>query len=66
MKIKKEHEEIKNFITCLSNEDEMKNELLLTLQKTRSQQYYLSLNTIVEVLKEIFTEEELKIIKEKL
>ncbi len=60
------HEEIKNFITCLSNEDEMKNELLLTLQKTRSQQYYLSLNTIVEVLKEIFTEEELKIIKEKL
>jgi len=44
----------------------MKNELLLTLQKTRSQQYYLSLNTIVEVLKEIFTEEELKIIKEKL
>jgi hypothetical protein len=60
------YEEIKNFATSLMNEEEIKNELLSTLQKTRSQQYYLSLNTIVEVLKEIFTEEEIKTIKEKL
>jgi uncharacterized Fe-S cluster-containing MiaB family protein len=60
------YEEIKNFATSLMNEEEIKNELLSTLQKTMSQQYYLSLNTIVEVLKEIFTEEEIKTIKEKL
>lgn len=60
------YEEIKNFATCLMNEEEMKNELLSTLQKTRSQQYYLPLNTIVETLKEVFTQEEIKTIKEKL
>lgn len=41
-------------------------DLQLALKKAREQSTYLSLDKIVEIIKEIFTEEELKIIKQKL
>ena len=43
-----------------------KTELEVILRMSRDQKYYVSLEEIVETLKGVFTEEEIKIIKDKL
>ena len=48
------------------NKEELKYDLVKCLGATRNQATYFSLEEIVELLKEVFKEEELKIIKNKL